>query len=130
MVPVGGRTQPHVICVPYPSQGHCSSLFARADTIPILTAGSALRGLPGFRFEAIPDGLPPSDKDATQDVPILSDSIRKNYLGPFKELLVKLGELSEVPPVTCIISDGVMGFGSRAAVELGIPEIPFWTASA
>ncbi|CAL2266915.1 unnamed protein product [Prunus armeniaca] len=69
-------------------------------------------GLPGFRFEAIPDGLPPFDKDATQDVPALSDSIRKNRLGPFKELLDKLGELSEVDPVTCIISDG-WGLGAE-----------------
>ncbi|XP_031274696.1 linamarin synthase 2-like [Pistacia vera] len=32
--------------------------------------GSGLRkGLPDFRFETIPDGLPPSDRDATQYVP-------------------------------------------------------------
>ncbi|XP_021802878.1 linamarin synthase 2-like, partial [Prunus avium] len=151
MAPVGDRTQqPHVVCVPYPSQGHVSPMMQLAKLLHskgfhitfvnsefnhrrlIRSQGhpSSLVGLPGFRFEAIPDGLPPSDKDATQDVPALSDSIRKNCLSPFKELLVKLGELSEVPPVTCVISDGVMGFGSRAAVELGIPEVQFWTASA
>ncbi|ONI02308.1 hypothetical protein PRUPE_6G190000 [Prunus persica] len=126
MVPVGGRTQPHEVCVPYPSQGHWQPLLALALDLALM-GGDALMGLPGFRFEAIPDGLPQSDTDATQDVPALSDSIRKNCLGPFKELLVKLGELSEMPPVTCIISDGVTGFGSRAAVEVSIPEVQFWS---
>ncbi|TVU13636.1 hypothetical protein EJB05_37056, partial [Eragrostis curvula] len=32
---------------------------------------AALDGVPGFRFAAIPDGLPPSDADATQDIPAL-----------------------------------------------------------
>jgi hypothetical protein len=89
-----------------------------------------IKGLSDFRFETIPDGLPPSDRDATQDVPALCDSTRRNCLAPFKELVLKLNSLSEVPPVTCIVSDGVMGFGSKAAKELGIPEVQFWTASA
>ena len=78
--------------------------------------------------------MPPSDKDATQDVPALCDSTRKTCLGPFKELLIKLDSSSsssyEVPKVSCVITDGVMGFGREAAKQLGIPEVQFWTASA
>ncbi|KAH7566885.1 hypothetical protein JRO89_XS08G0248900 [Xanthoceras sorbifolium] len=47
----------------------------------------ALKGLPDFRFETIPDGLPPSDRDATQDVRALCDSTRKNCWVPLVELV-------------------------------------------
>jgi hypothetical protein len=92
----------------------------------------SVEGLPDFRFETIPDGLPlpPSDFDATQDVPSLCDSTRTNCLAPFKELLTKLNSSSEVPPVTCVISDGAMSFGIKAAEEFNIPQVQFWTASA
>ncbi|XP_062007475.1 linamarin synthase 2-like, partial [Rosa rugosa] len=150
MVETETKTQPHVVCVPYPSQGHISPMMQLAKLLNsrgfhitfvntefnhkrlIRSRGhtSSLCRLPDFRFETIPDGLPPCDKDATQDVPALSDSTRTNCLGPFKELLIKLNQLSELPPVSFVISDGVMGFGREAAVELGIPEVQFWTASA
>ncbi|XP_059433039.1 linamarin synthase 2-like [Corylus avellana] len=90
-----------------------------------------IKGLPDFRFETIPDGLPPSDRDATQDVPTLFDSTRKNCFAPFKELVIKLNSSSDqMPTVTCIVSDGVMGCGREAGKELGIPEVQLWTSSA
>ncbi|WJX31667.1 7-deoxyloganetin glucosyltransferase [Trifolium repens] len=87
-----------------------------------------VKGLPDFQFETIPDGLPPCDKDATQDVPLLCDSTRKNCYGPFKELVIKLN--SSLLPVTCIIADGACGFAGRVGKDLGIKELQFWTASA
>nr|AFJ52994.1 UDP-glycosyltransferase 1 [Linum usitatissimum] len=84
-----------------------------------------------FRFETIPDGLPPSDEDATQDVPSICESTRKTCLGPFRRLVSKLNDsVSEVPPVTCIVSDCILGFTVQVAKELGIPNVMFWTASA
>ncbi|PKI66212.1 hypothetical protein CRG98_013380 [Punica granatum] len=65
-----------------------------------------------------------------QDVPALCDSTRKNMLGPFRELLVEINSSKEVPPVSCIVSDGVMSFAIEAAKEIGVPEVQFWTASA
>ncbi|KAL6222906.1 hypothetical protein ACLB2K_006296 [Fragaria x ananassa] len=117
MVETETNTQPHVVCVPYPSQDHISPLMQLAKRLNsrgfhitfvntefnhwrlVRSRGhtSSLSHLPDFRFETIPDGLPPSDKDATQDVPALN---------------------------------GVMDFGREAAVELGITEFQFWTASA
>ncbi|KAL9691901.1 hypothetical protein QQ045_012328 [Rhodiola kirilowii] len=35
-----------------------------------------------------------------------------------------------LPCVNVIIADGVMSFGMKAAEELGIPGVRFWTASA
>lgn len=142
-------TKPHLVCVPYPSQGHVTPLMQLAKLFHsrgfhitfvntefnhrrlIRSKGpDCVKGLPDFRFETIPDGLPPSDRDATQYVPALCDSVRKNCLAPFLELIAKLNASAEVPTVTGIISDGVMSFAIKAGEILGIPEIQFWTASA
>ncbi|KAF8020136.1 hypothetical protein BT93_G0745 [Corymbia citriodora subsp. variegata] len=144
-----GRRRPHAVCVPYPSQGHVTPimhlaklLHSRGFHITVVNTEhnhqrlirshgpDSVKGLPDFCFEAIPDGLPPSDSDATQDVPSLCDSVRKNCLGPFRELLVRLNSSEDVPKVSCVVSDGVMSFAIDAAEEIGVPEVQLWTASA
>ncbi|KAJ8765536.1 hypothetical protein K2173_014658 [Erythroxylum novogranatense] len=143
-----GDHRPHAVCVPYPAQGHVGPMMRLAKLLHwrgfhitfvnteynyrrLLRSGGpdAVKGLPDFRFEAIPDGLPPSDCDATQDIPTLCDATRKNLLRPLKELLVKLNSNPELPQVTCVISDGDMTFGIEAAKDLGIHQVVFWTAS-
>ncbi|GLU13102.1 hypothetical protein SLE2022_297490 [Rubroshorea leprosula] len=142
-------TKHHAVCLPFPTQGHVTPLMQLAKLLHsrgfhitfvntefnhrrfIRSRGDdAVRGLTDFRFETIPDGLPPSDRDASQDVPRLCDSTRKNLLAPFLELLGKLNSSPGLPPVTCIVADGVMGFAMRAAEVLGLPAIQLWTASA
>ena len=92
---------------------------------------NSLDGLLDFRFETIPDGLPPSDINATQDIPSLYESIMNNFLAPFSDLLVKLNSAtSDNPPVTCIVSDGFMPFTITAAQEFKIPVVMFFTISA
>ncbi|XP_073266354.1 uncharacterized protein [Populus alba] len=44
----------------------------------------SLNGLPDFRFESIPDGLPPSDENATQDGQAILEACKKNLLADFQ----------------------------------------------
>lgn len=90
----------------------------------------SLNGLHDFRFEAIPDGLPPSDLDVTQDIPGLCISTRDNCGSPFRDLLIKLNGSPGAPPVTCVIADGFTSFTLESAKEFGIPVLEFWTMSA
>ncbi|XP_055810173.1 7-deoxyloganetin glucosyltransferase-like [Solanum dulcamara] len=145
--------KPHAVCIPYPAQGHINPMLKLAKILHhkgfhitfvntefnhrrlLKSRGlHALDGLSSFRFETIPDGLPPCDADATQDIPSLCKSTTETCLGPFRNLLAKLNDTnnytSNVPPVSCVVSDGVMSFTLDAAQELGVPEILFWTTSA
>ncbi|KAI9097945.1 hypothetical protein K1719_025716 [Acacia pycnantha] len=141
--------KPHALCIPAPAQGHINPMLKLAKLLHfrgfhitfvntdfnhkrlLRSRGpTSLDGLPSFRFETIPDGLPVSDVDATQDIPSLCESTRRTCLPPFRDLLHELNTSSDVPPVTCIVSDGAMSFTLDAAHELGIPEVLFWTTSA
>ncbi|KAB2628938.1 7-deoxyloganetin glucosyltransferase-like [Pyrus ussuriensis x Pyrus communis] len=141
--------KPHAVFIPYPAQGHIIPMLQLAKLLNykgfhttfvntefnhrrLLKARgpNSLDGLPSFRFETIPDGLPTTDVNATQDITALCFSTKKNCLAPFKDLLSKLNSLPNSPPVTCIVSDGGMTFTLEAAQELCIPVVIFATASA
>ncbi|XP_042485551.1 7-deoxyloganetin glucosyltransferase-like [Macadamia integrifolia] len=140
---------PHAVCIPFPAQGHINPMLKVAKLLHhrgfhitfvnteynhkrlLKSRGpDSLKGLPDFQFETIPDGLPPPDIDATQDISALCQSTRTTSLVPFRNLLSKLNTTSHIPPVTCIVSDGVMSFTLKAAEEIGVPEVLFWTTSA
>ncbi|CAN8315098.1 unnamed protein product [Cochlearia groenlandica] len=146
---VHNAQKPHVVCVHYPAQGHINPMLKVAKLLHakgfhvtfvntvynhnrlVRSRGpNALDGLPSFRFEAIPDGLPETDVDVTQDIHALSESTMKNCLAPFKELIRRINARDNVPPVSCIVSDGAMSFTLNAAEEFVVPEVLFWTVSA
>ncbi|XP_017622576.1 linamarin synthase 2-like [Gossypium arboreum] len=79
-----GSIKSHAVCLPSPAQGHINPMMQLAKLLHsrgfhitfvntefyhrrfIRSRGEeAVKGLPHFRFEATPDGLPPSDSDAT-----------------------------------------------------------------
>lgn len=143
--------KPHALCIPYPAQGHINPMLQVAKLLHskgfhisfvhtdfnynrlIKSKGSqALDGLSDFRFYSIPDGLPPSDPGATQDIPTLCKYTPINCLAPFSNLISELNNfsISGLPPVTCIVSDATMSFTLIAAKQFGIPEVLLWTASS
>lgn len=146
---VSNGQKPHVVCVPFPAQGHINPMMKAAKLLHAKgfhvtfvnnvynhnrllrsRGANALDGVPSFRFESIPDGLAETDGDRMQDVPSLCESTMTNCLAPFKELLQRINARDDVPPVTCIVSDGLMTFTLDAAEELGVPNVLFWTTSA
>ncbi|XP_010521179.1 PREDICTED: UDP-glycosyltransferase 85A3-like [Tarenaya hassleriana] len=148
----GSRSQkPHAVCVPYPAQGHINPMLKLAKLLHVRgfhvtfvntefnhrrllrsRGPHALAGLPSFRFETIPDGLPETDVDATQDIPALCKSIMENrMLAPFRELLRRVNFAGkEIPAVSCVVADGAMSFTVDAAEELGVPVVLLRTNSA
>ncbi|XP_021807918.1 7-deoxyloganetin glucosyltransferase-like [Prunus avium] len=147
-------TKPHAVCIPLPSQSHIKAMLKFAKLLHhrgfhitfvntefnhkrfLKSLGpNSLDGLPDFRFEAIPDSLPDSNEDTTQDGTLLCESVRNNFLAPFRALLAKLNndaiETSSNPAVTCIVSDGFMStFTITAAEEIGAPIVLFYTIAA
>jgi hypothetical protein len=144
---------PHAVCMPYPAQGHVTPMFKLAKLLHargfhvtfvntefnharlLRSRGAAsLASVPGFRFAAIDDGLPPSDNpDATQDIPALCYSTMTTCLPRLRALLATLdadAREGTSPPVTCLVVDVVMSFSFDAAREIGVPVAGLWTASA
>ncbi|XP_062219423.1 7-deoxyloganetin glucosyltransferase-like [Phragmites australis] len=143
-LPAGEK--PHAVCLPFPAQGHITPMLKLAKILHsrgfhvtfvnteynhrrlVRTRGAgAVTGLTGFSFATIPDGLPASDADATQDPASISYATKHNCPPHFKTLLA---ELDGAPAVTCVVADNLMSFSVDAARDLGVPCALFWTASA
>lgn len=149
-----GKTQkPHAICIPFPAQGHINAMLKLAillhhkgfhitfvhtdynyNRLLKSRGGSAAAPLSGFHFATIPDGLPPPEnEDSTQDIRALCLSTRDNSLVPLNQLIDKLNHRKNPnapPPVSCVITDMLMGFALDAAERIGVPGVLLQTCNA
>ncbi|XP_049377904.1 7-deoxyloganetin glucosyltransferase-like [Solanum stenotomum] len=142
-------SKPHAVCIPFPAQGHINPMLKLAKLLHIRgfhitfvntdfnhqrllkSRGlNSLVSLPSFRFESIPDGLPPSNEDATQDSPSLCEASKKLCLVPFRDLVTRLNNNSNFPSISCIVSDAAMSFTQQVSQELSVPNVGLWTSSA
>ncbi|KAH7847925.1 hypothetical protein Vadar_031707 [Vaccinium darrowii] len=142
--------KPHAVIVPHPAQGHMNPMLKVAKLLYqkgfhitfvlnefnhhrlLRSRGpTALDGLSDFKFAAISDGLPVTDDDKLQDPLVHCEALSRDAPLPFfKQLVGDLRSSTEVPPITCIVCDGVMSFPLKVAKELDIPCALFWTPSA
>ncbi|KAJ8759695.1 hypothetical protein K2173_009796 [Erythroxylum novogranatense] len=145
--------KPHAVLIPLPAQSHIKAMLKLAKVLHhksfhitfvhfeinyrclLESRGpNSMDGLPDFRFEFIPDGLPLTDTNVWPHMGQLSKSALEGaYLAPFSDLISKLNDSrsSNVPPVTCIVSDGfASNFSIPAAEEHGLPIAIFFTVSA
>lgn len=133
---MGTTTQqkPHVVCMPFPAQGHIHAMLKLTKLLHskgfqitfvhtefnynrILTSSgpSSLEGMEDFRFQAIPDGLPPpSDASTAREITSLCLAIKNNMAGGY--------------PMQ--VSDNATSFTLEVAAECGIPDVFFCSASA
>ncbi|GMJ12143.1 UDP-glucosyl transferase 85A3 [Hibiscus trionum] len=136
---------PHVIFLPFPAQGHVKPLLKLAELLshasfhvtfinseyihhrllPSIDIDAFHSRFPNFRFLSIPDGLPPHQPRALED---LLPSIGSATVAALRQLLVS-DNLSRA--TTCIIADGIMPSSAvTAGEEFGIPVLAFRTFSA
>lgn len=139
-------SRPHAVMIPFAAQGHIKPMLEIAKMLSargyyitfvntefihekMMKSGLASHAMENFRFETIPDGLPP-EHGRTLQIDELCTSLTKNGPAHFDKLIDKLKELSDVPPFTCIFHDGIVSWSQKTATRLGIPAICFWTTSA
>ncbi|PNX75229.1 cytokinin-O-glucosyltransferase [Trifolium pratense] len=142
------KRQPHAVLTPYPLQGHINPMLKFAKLLHlrgfhitfVITeynhkrllksrGPKAFDGFTDFSFETIPDGLTQKEgdgdgDDVKQDLTSLRESVRKNFIYPFRELLAKLHKSAQsglIPRVTCLVSDSFMSFTIQVAEELELP---------
>ncbi|KAH7847840.1 hypothetical protein Vadar_030779 [Vaccinium darrowii] len=145
--------KPHVVMVPHPAQGHMNPMLKLAKLLyqkgfcitfvinefnhnRLLRARgpNALDGLQEFKFAAIADSTQLLERraDGTLKVPGgQSEGLLNETPLPFlKQFVHDLRSLTNVPPITCMICDGLMSFSLKVAEEIDVPCAIFWTPSA
>ncbi|KAM0936939.1 putative 7-deoxyloganetin glucosyltransferase [Dioscorea sansibarensis] len=135
--------KPHVMCIPFPAQGHMNSMLKLAKLLHsngfiitfvcdestyssiLSTSGdSSLHGSHDFYIQTM-------EEDKEMKRPFSLASYDNNHLIAFRSLMLKLHDPSSgVPPVTCIISDIVFAFTYEAAAEFHLPHVTFSSLGA
>ncbi|AES77507.2 putative 7-deoxyloganetin glucosyltransferase [Medicago truncatula] len=146
--------KPHAVLIPYPLQGHINPLLKLAKLLHLKgfhitfvnteynhnrllksRGSNSLDGFTDFVFETIQDGLTPMEGngDVSQDLASLCQSVGKNFIQPFGELLRRIHDSADaglIPPVTCLVADFYMPFTIQVAEENALPILLFSPASA
>ncbi|KAJ4956886.1 hypothetical protein NE237_013669 [Protea cynaroides] len=124
---------PHVLIFPFPFQGHVNSMLKLAELLcsadfyitflnsnhnhkrllPFTDAEVRFRRWPKFRFETITDSLPADDPRFVERIFEMFDA---------SESIIR-----EIPPLSCVIADGIIPFAIDVADEFKIPIISFRT---
>lgn len=151
------KPSPHALLFPFPLQGHIKPYMNLANVLSTrgfyitfvntefvqrrLSESGAImvqddsmmenKNHKNIRFETVPDGLPPEHGcSQNQNLPELFLSMDANAHIHLQKLMEKLRHLPNVPPVTVIVSDGLLSKTQEIADEYGVPRVAFWPTSA
>eukprot|EP01018_Ginkgo_biloba_P035958 Gb_31148 [translate_table: standard] len=131
----------HALLFPFPAQGHINPMMqlakilsSRQVFITFVNTDFIHQRLnpkpnPRFRFESFPDGLS-SDHVRTLKLPELCESTLTHAPPHIENIVANSMHSPTVPPITFIVSDGVLSFTQEIADKYGIPRVSFWTTSA
>ncbi|XP_060194459.1 UDP-glycosyltransferase 83A1-like [Lycium barbarum] len=138
-------SQPHIVAVPYPAQGHvlplmelslwlvkegCKITFVNSEfnhkrVTKALSENDNVRNK--INLVSIPDGLEP-EEDRT-DLKKLTEAIGEVMPGKLEEVIKMINEPDE-NGVSCVIADQNVGWALGVAEKLNIRRVAFWPAAA
>ncbi|XP_030939630.1 UDP-glycosyltransferase 83A1-like [Quercus lobata] len=132
-------SQPHVLVIPFPAQGHVAPLmklshqivdhgikvtfvtteFINARLTTKMPANSPIR------LVSLPDGLEPEDDQI--DTLKLINSFQETKPDHFKDLIEKINESTD-DRIICVIADVTVAWAFDVAEKMGIQSVAFWPA--
>ncbi|GLJ23727.1 hypothetical protein SUGI_0449740 [Cryptomeria japonica] len=138
--------RPHALMLAFPAHGHVKPMMQFAQVFcaqgfhitlvntenmhdKMLKSGS-IQSMGGISFESIPDGLPPQHGRTSHQIDELCKSLTNSFSPHFEKVIDKLNNSADVPPLSCIVYNGIMSWAQKSAKRLGIPGVSFWAASA
>ncbi|XP_009590752.1 UDP-glycosyltransferase 74B1 [Nicotiana tomentosiformis] len=134
---VGKRNEPHVIFVPYPSQGHINPLLQFAKRLSskgvkatLATTKYTVKSInsPNISVEAISDGFDESGFSQAQKADVYLKSFKENGSTTLSELVTN--NKNSTHPISCIVYDSFLPWALDVAKKHGIDGAAFFTNSA
>ncbi|KAG5604381.1 hypothetical protein H5410_025873 [Solanum commersonii] len=134
---VGKRIQPHVILVPYPSQGHINPLLQFAKRLAskgvkstIATTKYTVNSIysPNISVESISDGFDEGGFTQAQNTDVFLKSFRENGSRTLSQILTNYENSTH--PISCIVYDSFLPWALDVAKKHGIYGASFFTNSA
>ena len=131
-------SQPHVLVIPYPAQGHVAPLMKLSHqivdhgikvtfvTTEFINARltTIMPGNSSIRLVSLPDGLEPGD-DQTDALKLIN-SFQEVKPDHFKDLIEKINESDDDDRIICVIADVTVAWAFDVAEKMGIQSVAFW----
>ena len=132
-------SQPHVLVIPFPAQGHVAPLmklshqivdhgikvtFVSTEFINARLRTTMPMNSP-IRLVSLPDGLEPGDDQI--DTLKLINSFQGIKPDHFKDLIEKINESAD-DRIICVIADVIVAWAFDVAEKMGIQSVAFWPA--
>ena len=132
-------SQPHVLVIPFPAQGHVAPLMKLSHqivdhgikvtfvTIEFINARltTTMPMNSPIRLVSLPDGLEPGDDQI--DTLKLINSFQGIKPDHFKDLIEKINESAD-DRIICVIADVIVAWAFDVAEKMGIQSVAFWPA--